>query len=161
MTERISTCLGSFESNHWIIDQVQRAHIGHFRFRRYNRLSDVSDKFAHICFSEMAKPIWTHLGSFERQYRAIDQVWRSFVGHFRFRRYNGLSDVSEKFALFRTHIWITMMAEQISTRLGLFESYYWFIYQVQRAHIGHFWFQRYNRLSDLYTDTSLIRKYII
>ena len=68
MAEWIWTRLGSFESSYWVIDQVRRSHGGDIRFRRYNRLSDVSDKLAlfslRACFSEMAERIWTNLGSF-------------------------------------------------------------------------------------------------
>ena len=122
----------------------------------------LADQSSHICFSEMAEPIWTHLSSFERLYRAIDQVRRLFGGHFRFRRYNGLSDVSGEFALFRSHICFSEMAEPIWTHLGSFERLYQVIDQVRRSFGEHFWFRRCNGLSFfafLYgKDTELLQK---
>ena len=112
-------------------------------------------------FSEMAEPIWTNLGSFESYYWAIDQVRRAYGYHFRFRRYTHLSDVSDIFAFFRVRARFSEMAGPIWTNLSSFQSYYWAIDQVRKAHGWHFRFRRYNRKSDLLVDPSLTRNCII
>ena len=65
----------------------------------------------NLCFSKMAQPISTILGSFESCSVAIDQVYMDHGGDFRFRRYNRKCDFKADFHL--THIFFSEMAEPI------------------------------------------------
>ena len=95
MAEPIWTNLGSFESWNMATDQVWMDHGGDFRLRRYNRKCEfkADPSWTHICFSEIAQPIWTVLGSFESYIVVIYKVQMYHGADFRFRKYDWKSDL--------------------------------------------------------------------
>ena len=83
-----------------VTDQVYIKYGGQFRFRRYNRISDVTDTsqfFLHAQFSQRWLNRFEQIGArLKATILPKDQVLIKYGRHFRFRIYNHISDVADK-----------------------------------------------------------------